>query len=97
MGFFSDAIDGIKHAIHEVEGDSSEQEQQQSVEASQTTAEVHDVVRNRFNSFAKPTEGNQLKWHVDGCSYFWAVSEALEQAQDSIWYDNIGTLSHDIC
>ena len=33
---------------------------------------------NRFHSFAPPSSGN-IKWFVDGCSYFWAVSEALER------------------
>lgn len=32
---------------------------------------------NRFQSFAAPSSGN-IKWFVDGCSYFWAVSEALQ-------------------
>lgn len=32
---------------------------------------------NRFQSFAPQTSGH-VKWHVDGCSYFWALSEALE-------------------
>lgn len=32
---------------------------------------------NRFHSFAAPSTGN-VKWYVDGCSYFWAVSEAIE-------------------
>lgn len=32
---------------------------------------------NRFHSFAPQTSGH-AKWHVDGCSYFWALSEALE-------------------
>lgn len=26
-----------------------------------------------------------MKWYVDGCSYMWAVSLALEHAQHSIW------------
>jgi phospholipase D1/2 len=33
---------------------------------------------NRYHSFAAPSSGN-VKWYVDGCSYFWAVSEALER------------------
>lgn len=33
---------------------------------------------NRFQSFVAPSSGN-IKWFVDGCSYFWAVSEALER------------------
>ncbi|KAK1544274.1 hypothetical protein CPAR01_04907 [Colletotrichum paranaense] len=39
---------------------------------------------NRFQSFAPQTTGN-AKWYVDGCSYFWAVSEAIEQARESIY------------
>jgi phospholipase D1/2 len=41
--------------------------------------------RNRFGSFASPKDGNDVKWHVDGCSYMWAVSKALEGARESIW------------
>lgn len=26
-----------------------------------------------------------MKWHVDGCSYMYAVSKALEGAKESIW------------
>lgn len=32
---------------------------------------------NRYGSFAPQTTGG-VKWHVDGASYFWAVSEAIE-------------------
>ncbi|PKS09114.1 hypothetical protein jhhlp_003728 [Lomentospora prolificans] len=39
---------------------------------------------NRYTSFAPQTTGN-AKWYVDGCSYFWAVSEAIEAAQKSIY------------
>ncbi|EHK22401.1 uncharacterized protein TRIVIDRAFT_81710 [Trichoderma virens Gv29-8] len=39
---------------------------------------------NRYQSFAAPSSGN-IKWFVDGCSYFWAVSEALQRAQESIY------------
>ena len=39
---------------------------------------------NRFQSFAAPSSGN-AKWYIDGCSYFWAVSVALEQAKESIY------------
>jgi phospholipase D1/2 len=39
----------------------------------------------RFKSFAPPRENNDVKWHVDGFSYFWAVSRALESAKESIW------------
>lgn len=40
---------------------------------------------HRFGSFAAPCEGNDVKWYVDGASYFFAVSLALERARDSIW------------
>jgi phospholipase D1/2 len=40
---------------------------------------------HRFGSFAPPREHNDVKWYVDGCSYFWAVSRALENARESIW------------
>ncbi|KIH89408.1 phospholipase D [Sporothrix brasiliensis 5110] len=39
---------------------------------------------NRFQSFAPQTTG-RAKWYVDGCSYFWAVSEALAQARETIY------------
>ncbi|PNP76299.1 hypothetical protein FNYG_10358 [Fusarium nygamai] len=39
---------------------------------------------NRYHSFASESKGN-VKWYVDGASYFWAVSQALEQAQESIY------------
>lgn len=42
------------------------------------------VNTNRYQSFAAPSSGN-VKWHVDGASYFHAVSTALEQARESIY------------
>ncbi|KAL2406426.1 hypothetical protein ABEF93_006403 [Exophiala dermatitidis] len=41
--------------------------------------------QNRYESFASEKPGNDVKWFVDGCGYFWAVSEALEAARESIW------------
>ncbi|PSK44237.1 Phospholipase D1 [Elsinoe australis] len=40
---------------------------------------------HRFQSFAPQRTGNQVKWYVDGCSYFYAVSLALEHARESVW------------
>ncbi len=40
---------------------------------------------NRYSSFAKQKNGNDVKWYVDGCSYMYAVSKALEGARESIW------------
>ncbi|KAI0451555.1 phospholipase [Xylaria acuta] len=39
---------------------------------------------HRFQSFSPQTSGN-AKWYVDGASYFWAVSIALEEARESIY------------
>jgi phospholipase D1/2 len=41
--------------------------------------------QHRFGSFAPHRQGNDVQWYVDGCSYFYAVSKALETARDSIW------------
>ncbi|KAB8077009.1 hypothetical protein BDV29DRAFT_70759 [Aspergillus leporis] len=41
--------------------------------------------QHRFGSFAPDRQGNDVKWYVDGCSYFYAVSKALENARESIW------------
>ncbi|OOQ84900.1 phospholipase D [Penicillium brasilianum] len=43
------------------------------------------TTEHRFGSFAPPREHNEVKPYVDGCSYFWAVSVALENARESIW------------
>jgi phospholipase D1/2 len=43
------------------------------------------TTEHRFGSFAPPREHNEVKPYVDGCSYFWAVSIALENARESIW------------
>jgi len=40
---------------------------------------------NRFESFFPEREGNMVKWYVDGRDYFWAVSEALESAKETIY------------
>ncbi|KZZ89869.1 Phospholipase D [Ascosphaera apis ARSEF 7405] len=54
-------------------------------EAYATYGHGHPHHQNRFNSFAPLRLHNNAKWYVDGCSYFWAVSVALEKAQESIW------------
>ncbi|PYI27422.1 phospholipase PldA [Aspergillus indologenus CBS 114.80] len=40
---------------------------------------------NRFQSFAPIREGNRVKWYVDALDYMWAVSIALEEAQEVIY------------
>ncbi|EEP79989.1 hypothetical protein UREG_04831 [Uncinocarpus reesii 1704] len=39
----------------------------------------------RYSSFAPERDYNDAKWYVDGCTYMWAVSRALETAKESIW------------
>ncbi|WWC65686.1 uncharacterized protein I303_108307 [Kwoniella dejecticola CBS 10117] len=39
---------------------------------------------HRFRSFAGERDGNVVKWHVDGHDYFWAMSEMIDQAKESI-------------
>ena len=41
--------------------------------------------QHRFDGFVGPQDGNDVKWYVDGCGYFWAVSMALQEARHSIW------------
>ncbi|ORX37927.1 hypothetical protein BD324DRAFT_623854 [Kockovaella imperatae] len=39
---------------------------------------------HRFRSFAGERDGNIVKWHVDGHDYFWALSELIDGAKESI-------------
>ncbi|OLN81033.1 Phospholipase D1-like protein 3 [Colletotrichum chlorophyti] len=41
--------------------------------------------QHRFTSYFPERDGNQIKWYVDGRNYFWAVSEALEKAKETIY------------
>lgn len=41
-------------------------------------------LNQRFDSFAFPRWGNLAKWHVDGNDYFYALSEMLEAARQTI-------------
>ena len=40
---------------------------------------------HRYESFAPERDGNKIKWYIDGRDYFWAVSVALEKAQETIY------------
>lgn len=46
---------------------------------------LHHHTQNRYHSFAPQRAGDKVKWFVDGCGYFWALSVALEEAQHKIW------------
>ncbi|RDW67489.1 uncharacterized protein DSM5745_09355 [Aspergillus mulundensis] len=41
--------------------------------------------KNRYRSFAGIREHNNVTFHIAGCAYFWAISEALERARESVW------------
>ncbi|KAI0482500.1 phospholipase D/nuclease [Xylariaceae sp. FL0804] len=41
--------------------------------------------QHRFESYFPERDGNLIKWYVDGRNYFWAVSQALEQAKETIY------------
>lgn len=53
----------------------------------QASHEEHDHHNstNRYDSFVPIRQDNDAKWYVDGCSYMWAVSVAIEEARESIW------------
>ena len=51
--------------------------------------------QNRYNSFAPQNTGN-IKWFVDGASYFWAVSEALERRDHSSYRDFDALLTREL-
>lgn len=59
---------------------SKEEEKHSHSHHGETCNHLHpeDHTNNRFHSFAPESSGN-VKWYVDGCSYFWAVSEAIER------------------
>lgn len=59
-------------------------------EHEQATDRKREEIRdgNRWRSFAPEREGNLVKWYVDGRDYFWAVSEALANAKESIYIED---------
>lgn len=57
-----------------------EKHEQETDEQRSKIAESH-----RFGSFAPERDGNKVKWYVDGRNYYWAVSEALERAKETIY------------
>lgn len=83
---------------------------QSGQQGSQVTSSTTGATSNRYSSFAGQKNGNDVKWHIDGCSYMHAVSKALEGAKESIWIldceyslssvdqptDNVGWLSPEL-
>ncbi|KAH8163618.1 hypothetical protein CIB48_g4634 [Xylaria polymorpha] len=74
------------HILKDVLGiDDKEDTPQEQVHNNQVDIQPVDT-SHRFQSFSPQTSGN-AKWYVDGASYFWAVSMALEEieARESIY------------
>ncbi|XXG98217.1 hypothetical protein Hte_004539 [Hypoxylon texense] len=93
MDFFrkaGDVFDEVKEHLkgdnEEHESHEQEQEQQQQEQHDDNVPGFQQVVNtnNRFQSFSPETSG-AVKWYVDGASYFYAVSLALEEARESVY------------
>ncbi|CAJ2514126.1 Uu.00g022450.m01.CDS01 [Anthostomella pinea] len=98
MDFFRKAESALKEALggdeeerpprNDDEGgryEEQEQQQQQQHYDQPSGPKIKPVnTDHRFQSFSPETSGN-VKWYVDGASYFWAVSMALEQARESVY------------
>ncbi|KAI0160996.1 phospholipase D/nuclease [Hypoxylon sp. FL1284] len=90
-----DFLRKAEHAFHEVKEHLKGDEDEEQEYHQQEQPEQHDNgddsgfqeavdTNNRFQSFAPETTGD-VKWFVDGASYFHAVSLALEEARESIY------------
>lgn len=43
------------------------------------------ALEHPHGSCAPITDGNHVKFHIAGCAYFWALSEAIEKATKSVY------------
>lgn len=84
MDFLRDALHDVKEHLKgdddEHESHEQEQQQEQQQEQHDNSGPGHQQTvntNNRFQSFSPETSG-AVKWYVDGASYFYAVSLALE-------------------
>jgi len=88
-------IDRAKDAFNEVKADTKrladelgakfENEKHSHTHLHHLCQALHRTRHNRYHSFAPRRTQNSVKWFVDGCGYFWALSVALEQAHSQIW------------
>ena len=88
-GIFSSFLNTIQQTVQdfgtEITGKVSGQEIHSHTHTNANCTDGIHSSPHRFGSFADARDGNNVKWYVDGCSYMWAISRALEQARDSIW------------
>lgn len=96
LGGLLGSITSIGHDVQSMIGGSSSQKPnyaqasqqgyQPGLQTNLQTQTASGHTNHRFDStFAGPKQGNDVKWYVDGCSYMWAVSQALENARQTIW------------
>ncbi|KAG6882296.1 hypothetical protein C0992_012186, partial [Termitomyces sp. T32_za158] len=90
MAFFkgleSKVQKGLKHARAEVIGRwNPNRRHDEPEEIAQDKVREEIRAGHRFNSFAGERGGNDVKWHIDGHDYMWALSEMLENAKEAIF------------
>lgn len=84
-------FDKVNKAVHDIGSEikeqftGDEQVHAHTHSSGECSDGVHSQDMHRFQSFAPQRIGNDVKWFVDACGYMWAVSMALERAQESIW------------
>jgi phospholipase D1/2 len=78
----------LKDVLGKVDEDEGRAEAQCKFEPETTPVDTS----HRFQSFSSQTSGN-AKWYVDGASYFWAVSMALEGNLNAILASRMTTLA----
>lgn len=83
--FFDNAKSFFEDFSSKIGLDDQKEESNQNQESHEDEDHDHAGQNNRYQSFAPVRQNNDAKWYVDGCSYMWAVSVAIEEAQESIW------------
>ncbi|KAI1821078.1 phospholipase [Xylaria intraflava] len=74
-----------QHEQHEQYEEHKEEQHEEQEHIQTDRPDIRPVdTSHRFQSFAPRTTGD-VKWYVDGASYFWAVSMALREARESIY------------
>ncbi|KAL5119618.1 hypothetical protein ACEQ8H_002464 [Pleosporales sp. CAS-2024a] len=93
MSFFNKLHDPLHGFVHDLKDSLTGKDEHKPAQSApsqqgapvlpQPGQEYH--TEHRFMSFAPERHGNETKWYVDGCSYMYAVSIALERARESVW------------
>jgi phospholipase D1/2 len=81
MDFFKkvgEHVEGLSQQVENAFGGKEEQQHSESHGGGSHSYHAQQTANNRYQSFAPESSGN-AKWYVDGASYFWAVSQAIER------------------